>query len=237
MAFPRQVEPERLDELPPEDPDAIRSRRDLQLMTRWMGNARAIVHRLDQCGARRRVRLVVDLGAGDGTFLLAVARRLGPAWRGTTAVLVDRVLSMSAATRQALARAGWEVEVVTADVFDGLARIPDDDDALVLANLVLHHFHREPLRELLAHVAARARRFAACEPRRSRLALGASRLVGLVGCNAVTRHDAVVSVRAGFERHELTELWPAQSGWCVAERAVGPFSHGFVAWRQEARAS
>ena len=52
----------------------------------------------------------------------------------------------------------------------------------------------------------------ACEPRRSRLALGLSHLVWLLGCGPVTYHDAVISVRAGFTGDDLTTLWP-QGGW------------------------
>ena len=83
--------------------------------------------------------------------------------------------------------------------------------------------------ELFALAARRTQAFIACEPRRSTLALAGSRLLGVVGCNDVTRHDAVVSVRAGFSGRELSALWPAAGGWKLDERARGPFSHAFVA--------
>jgi hypothetical protein len=75
------------------------------------------------------------------------------------------------------------------------------------------------------------RLFIACEPRRSAPALAASRLVGLIGCNGVTRHDAVASVRAGFTGSELSALWPAGPGWKLHEGAAGLFSHRFMARR------
>jgi hypothetical protein len=78
--------------------------------------------------------------------------------------------------------------------------------------------------------------FVACEPRRSALALGASRLVGLIGCNEVTRYDAPISVRAGFAGRELSGLWPAGGAWQLREGARGLFSHCFVAGRHEERA-
>jgi hypothetical protein len=60
----------------------------------------------------------------------------------------------------------------------------------------------------------------------------ASRLVGLVGANAVTRADAVLSVRAGFRGKELSALWPASGAeWLLEESAAGPFCHRFVAIR------
>jgi len=54
--------------------------------------------------------------------------------------------------------------------------------------------------------------------------------MGLMGCNAVTRHDARVSVRAGFRDDELSRLWPS-GGWTLEERGAPPFSHLFVARR------
>jgi hypothetical protein len=91
------------------------------------------------------------------------------------------------------------------------------------------------LTELLRLVALRTRVLIACEPRRSGSALLASHLLGLAGCNDVTRHDAVVSVRAGFKARELSALWPERSGWTLRERACGLFSHGFVATRSDCR--
>jgi hypothetical protein len=223
----RRVEPEWLDELPADDPDAVRSRHDLRRVNGWMRNATLVARMLAQ---GRPPANLVELGAGDGTFLLGVARRLGPSWTGTRARLVDRVMLVSEATRRAFADLGWELEVVAADVFVGLARSPARD-ATVLANLFLHHLPDEPLRELLARVAERSGRFIACEPRRSWFALAASRCVGLISGNAVTRHDAVVSVRAGFAGRELTELWPAGEGWILEEHGAGPFSHVFCGRR------
>src|SRR6185312_2676586 len=96
------------------------------------------------------------------------------------------------------------------------------------ANLFLHHFEAPALAHMLALAASRTRLFVGCEPRRSRFALAGASLLGIVGCNDVTRHDAVVSVRAGFRGGEIGSLWPAD-GWRVEEGAWGLFSHRFVA--------
>jgi hypothetical protein len=61
------------------------------------------------------------------------------------------------------------------------------------------------------------------------MSLAGSRLVGLIGCNDVTRHDAPASVKAGFTGAELTRAWPDQAGWLVREWRSGPFSHAFTA--------
>ena len=105
---------------------------------------------------------------------------------------------------------------------------------LIVANLFLHHFSPEPLARLLAAAAVRADHFIACEPRRGRLALAGSHLIGALGVNAVTRADAVSSVHAGFAGAELSALWPAANsapGWSLREYPAGLFSHCLTASR------
>jgi hypothetical protein len=233
--IPRQVEAERLDALPASDPAAIRSRRDLQRLNRLMGQAGSMARLLRRHGATRSMRRVVDLGGGDGTLLLQVARKLSPSCRGVGAVLVDRQALVSERTQEGIEATGWGIEAATLDVFQWLVMTPVHEGTAMIANLFLHHFDDSALRALLEQVSTRAELFVACEPRRDRLTLHASRLVGWIGCNAVTRHDAPISVRAGFTGREISALWAAGGDWRTEEGPIGPFSHCFVAWR-EARA-
>ena len=53
-----------------------------------------------------------------------------------------------------------------------------------------------------------------------------------LGCNDVSRHDAVVSVRAGFNGAELSALWPDPSRWELHEDGPWLFTHRFVARRK-----
>jgi hypothetical protein len=100
---------------------------------------------------------------------------------------------------------------------------------VAIANLFLHPFRDRDLAELLRQSASQTRRFIACEPRRSLAGAAGASLLGLVGCNSVTRHDARVSVRAGVRDHELSALWPRDPRWRLRERRRGPFTHTFVA--------
>ena len=197
----RSLEPEWLDTLPAEDPRAVRSRADLRRVNALMGNARIIARHL---GTARRI---ADLGGGDGSLMRAVARKLG---RELEVTNVDRV-------------AGREV-------FEFLAAPGRALDAIV-ANLFLHHLTVHDLRRLFLFASVRAPIFVACEPRRSRLALAGSRLMWFIGANDVTRHDAVISVRAGFSGGELSACWPLADGWTLLEQPAPPFSHLFVARR------
>ena len=170
---------------------------------------------------------IAEIGAGDGGFLLRVARALGV--RDVEAILVDRKDAVTDDVRAQFAGRGWRAQAIEADVFDWLRATPAMD--AIVANLFLHHFEPPRLAEMLALAAARTRVFVACEPRRSSFALGGARLLGLVGCNDVSRHDAVVSVRAGFRDAEISALWPKDASWSLQEGARGLFSHVFVARR------
>jgi phospholipid N-methyltransferase len=234
MYIPRTIEPEWLDELPPDDPRAMRSRRDLRRINALMMNAAMVA-----CEFRRSCRenspcMIAEIGAGDGTFMLRLAEKTATPRQATRIVLLDRQDTVSRRTLAEFAARGWQAESVMADVFEWLARPADQVYDVIVANLFLHHFDTARLTVLLSLAAQRARRFVACEPRRSGLALAGSRLLGLAGCNDVSRHDAVVSVRAGFDRQELSELWPASRAWILEERAFGLFSHSFVASRVDA---
>lgn len=224
----RCLEPEWLDALAADDPRAVGSRRDLRRINGLMGNA-AILAGAVARHADRPPRAVVDLGAGDGALALQLARRLAPRWPGVRLVLVDRTPAVADATLAAIGAAGWRAETAAADVFDWCDRAKAEPADMVVANLFLHHFAYAALSRLFALLATRGAVVAACEPRRAAIALAGSRLVGLIGGNRVTRHDAVVSVRAGFTGRELSALWPQAPGWTLEERAAGWSSHLFVA--------
>lgn len=224
----RVIEPEWLDDMSPSDPRARHSRQDLRRINFIMGNAGILSTALRRHASSPPQRLI-ELGAGDGTLMLRIARALASEWKGVHVVFVDQVQTVSARTKETFSRLGWTIDAVTADVFDYLAGDLAAD--VVLCNLFLHHFSPEPLRLLLQRCADRTGLFIACEPSRSRLPLWSSHLLSLIGCNDVTRHDAVASVKAGFHRQDLTELWPDSQRWTLLEHGAGAFSHLFVATR------
>jgi hypothetical protein len=239
-ARPRTVRPEILDELPPADVRAIRSRRDLRRVNRAMGScgilSRAVLNALAAAAPENAPR-ILELGGGDGTLALRIATKLATSWPVAELTVLDRQALISAATGTAFAHLGWSLRPLTVDVLEW-ARVPTQQQRssrwdVVLANLFLHHFEDTGLRELLAAAAERCDAFIACEPRRGPAALAASRLLPALGVSADTRHDARVSVRAGFQGEELSRLWPAASrtAWRLTERRAGLFSHLFVAVR------
>lgn len=237
----RVVQPELLDALATDDPRAIHSRRDLRRLNACMGNAAIAARALRNIFLTSPPRHIVDIGAGDGVFLLNVARALSPSGeRGQrftsrrepgSALLVDQQSLLGVETQKDFARFNWTARAWQGDVFEFFENGAPAVD-VVIANLFLHHFLPESLSTLFQAVRRKTQVLVAIEPRRSRPALLFSRLVGLIGCNSVTRHDAVASVRAGFTGRELSALWPDRDGWRVTEQPAGPFSHLFVACRK-----
>jgi hypothetical protein len=226
----RRLTDEILDHLPADDPRAIASRRDLKRINLLMGQTLAMRALLLAVHGKTPPRAIVELGGGDGSFMLKVARGLGRRWRGVTLTLVDQQRVVSARTEAAFEDLGWTLRLVTADIFAFLENCAPRSADIVCANLVLHHFPQDSVRRLFAASAAAGSGFAACEPRRSRLALGATWFLPAIGCNDVTRHDAPASVRAGFRGTELSALWPRE-GWTLVEGAGPLFTHRFGARR------
>jgi hypothetical protein len=225
----RIVEPELLDELPPGDPHAVRSRRDLRRVNAWMRNHTIMANALQTGLNGQTPKQIIELGAGDGHFLLRVAKKVAPRWPDVNMTLLDHQKIVEPQTLAAFAPLGWRAEAVVADVFDWL-QTPAPANVIV-ANLFLHHFGDARLAELLRAIAGRTRLFVAIEPRRERWPGFFSRLLWAIGCNPVTRHDATVSIRAGFSDNELSALWPVGNDWQLTERRTGLFSHLFIARR------
>lgn len=235
VALARIVSAEALDGLAADDPAALRARLDLRRVHRVMRTRHSLLRALQAMVSTRQVTApfrILELGAGDGSLMVGVARALAPSWPRTELTLLDRQPVVDASTLAAYARAGWSASTCKADVLDWAGRAdtalrlghgPAHWD-LIVSNLFLHHFDGTQLDALLRAVATSTSRFLALEPRRGWLALAGSHLIGALGVNAVTRHDAVLSVHAGFRAKELSSLWPGHgAGWTLQESSAGLF--------------
>jgi hypothetical protein len=181
----RVLQAELLDQLPPDHPDALHSRRDLRLINRIMGNHRWFARTLPRLLGPGET--VLEIGAGDGHLGMALAAR------GISADGLDLAPRPAAWPR---ARA-WH----SADLrdFAGYGAYP-----VVIGNLIFHQFSAADLAALGSALGRAARVLVACEPvrrRRSQLLLAV--FGPLLGASAVTRHDGPVSVAAGFRGDEL----------------------------------
>ena len=120
MKLVRTVVAEELDSLGADDPSAMRSRRDLQRVHRAMGTCSVLVSELHTLAARNPARRapvrLLELGAGDATLMLRVARALKPRWSGVQLALLDRVDLLDAKTRAGYAAIGQQRPVSKDDV-------------------------------------------------------------------------------------------------------------------------
>ena len=147
----RVVVPELLDDLPVDDPQAIRSRRDLRLINALMGNERWIARVLAKSDFEGEVS---ELGAGRGEL---IARLAYEGWKCRGYDLQPRPADL-------VEGMDW----VEGDFFEALQ---DDKAVVVVGSLILHHFEEEALLRL-GRLLARKKALIFAEPLRSRLALG-----------------------------------------------------------------
>jgi 2-polyprenyl-3-methyl-5-hydroxy-6-metoxy-1,4-benzoquinol methylase len=202
----RTVETEWLDQLPPADPAAEQSRRDLRWINRRLGASTWFAQQL--AAHAHPAEPMLEIGAGDGSL----TRALREAGHDVTAL--DRVPPPNEW------RTAWHV----CDVFQFTQwrAYP-----VVLANLFLHHFTFEQLAALGAHLRPHARVLLFSEPaRRRRYQWLFALACRIERAHPVTRHDGHVSIAAGFLREELPHalgLTPAEWQWHIHVTALGMY--------------
>ena len=224
----RVLIPELLDSLPPDDAAAQASRRDLRRLHPLLGQVGLWIRWFSKNYPVRPPSSLADLGAGDGSLLGTVLLRAYPkGGHGTRIFFIDRQPVVPESTLAHLRRCNWLPTVVTDDVLNWVEEAPPFSAAL--ANLFLHHLDEPGIKRLFSALAKKADSFASAEPCRTVLARWGARALLLLGCHSVTRHDARVSVRAGFKGKELSALWSSLPGWILRENTAGPFTHFFSA--------
>ncbi len=209
----RLVTPELLDSLPPNDPEAVRSRRDLHRVNRLMGNERWILRAVDDFSKEAAPRMV-EIGAGEGVLCNRLARKF-PEATITAYDLAPRPATLDP-------RVDWR----QGDLFKQPAPCGD----VLIANLFLHHFEDDALAEL-GRWMANFRMGIFNEPDRAHL----PHFLGTLAhpfINRVTRHDMHVSIRAGFAAGEIPRsLGLDATHWKSEETSTWRGARRVIAWR------
>jgi hypothetical protein len=184
----RTLEPEILDSLPPDHPDALHNRRDLRVINRVMGNHRWFHRTLP--ALIRPGEAVLEVGAGTGELGVRLA---------AAGIPVDGLDLWPRPAGWPVPGAWYNTDLRT------FARYADYP--VVIGNLIFHQFSADDLATLGAALRSRARVIAACEPLRRRQSQSLYALLApLLGANYVSRHDGHVSIAAGFCEAELPAL-------------------------------
>jgi hypothetical protein len=216
----RIVEPEWIDRLDPESPEAQRSRRELRRMNALMRNFDWFRTRLadDTSGSWQGL----EIGAGDGALgahLFAdqkTRRRIEFAG-------IDRI------GRPASWPTSWQWVQEDILQFQRWKEFP-----LLIANMVLHHFSEDELARLGVRIRESCRFLFALETARSPLHLAQARVLRTLGAlGPVGYHDASTSIRAGFVGEELPQFLGLRSSewrWRIRSTFFGAYQ--FVAQRR-----
>jgi hypothetical protein len=212
---PRVVIPELLDHLPMDDPEAVRSRRDLQKVNALMGNEHWICRNTGRF-SEATDRGIVEIGAGDGSLCTRLAKRF----------LNAPVAAYDLAPRPAglLPRILWH----QGDLFE--VKEPPAGGVLI-ANLFLHHFEEDALAELGHRWVAGFEVVIFNEPDRARVPHVLGNLMH-PWINQVTRHDLHASINAGFAAGEMARsLNLDPSHWKIEETSTWRGARRVLAWQ------
>lgn len=207
----RSVQPEILDSLPENHPDAVANRRDLRLINGIMGNFRWFRRALPR--ELRPGDRILELGAGTGDLGLALREACGGK--------AIRYCGLDLWSRPPEWPAAWDW--IREDL---LSFQHYSEYTILVANLILHQFSDFDLERIGVRVKdSRIRLILANEPRRHKIHQGQLQLLRPFGLHPISRHDGNVSVAAGFQGAELAErLGLTDAEWNVEIRS------GFLGW-------
>jgi SAM-dependent methyltransferase len=185
----RTIQPELLDTLSPQHPDAQQNRRDLRLTNQITGTHRWIARALP--ALLHDDERALEIGAGTGELAALLSHR---------GVAVDGLDLWPAPANWPASRQWHRDDVRSFAHFD-------DYDAIV-GNLIFHQFHAHELAALGAGWnQSRVRVVVAAEPARRRMSQTLYRTLGpCFGANHVSLHDAHASIAAGFVGDELARF-------------------------------
>lgn len=182
----RSIQPEILDSLPHDHPAALRNRRDLRLINFLMGAGRWFARTLPRVTSYRDSFL--ELGAGTGELGRSLAASIDPV----------RYAGLDLWPRPPDWPDHWrwlQTDLLDFQNYSGTS--------VVIGNLILHQFSASELAGIGRMMQRHARTLVFSEPARRPLHVWQIRLLAPFGLSSVARHDALVSIAAGFMGDEL----------------------------------
>jgi SAM-dependent methyltransferase len=190
------------------DPElAAASYRFMGTVNRWFGGIRTVRLFLDKEFVRHPpagpVR-ILDIGAGAGDIPLALWRRAqsrGLDLRFTCLELSPTAIAAARARMEPAAAAA--IQLLREDVFRHHPAVPYD---YAVSSMCFHHFDEARILELVGRLRGFVgRALLINDLRRSPLAYAGAGLL-LAGSHPGIRHDALLSIRRGFQPDELRRL-------------------------------
>lgn len=180
---------------------------ELQLVNRWMGDARSLKATLLREIEDQSLKSfsVLDVGAGSGELL-----RVTVTWARQTGRRVSAVgLELNERSAESINEESKRFDEITSVRGDALA-LPFSDSQFdyVICSLFTHHFVDEQVVQILREMSRVARRriFVIDLHRHPIAYLLYTTLGKLVLHNRLLRHDGALSILRSFKAHELLEL-------------------------------
>jgi len=208
MAFltNRTITPELMDRDDVSTEDLNRSFRFIRAVNRLLSGSRAVIYHLNQWAKswapESRIE-ILDIGTGCADIPLAITRWAARRKLQIHITAVDRHAGTLEHARRQVADHP-DITLLQADALDLPFKAGQFD--YVLASMFLHHLTDLEVLTALRSMDNLARRGIIWNDlTRSRRALIWSHLLTLP-CSHIVRHDATVSVRAGFTRAEVLDL-------------------------------
>lgn len=210
----RRVIPEILDSLAGDDPEAIRSRKDLRRINFLMGSERWVCSELKRF-PRAAAFGLVEIGAGDG----ALCSQMASLFPEASIAAYDLALRPEKLAQ----RVTWH----EGDLF---TKPTPKSGGILVANLFLHHFEPTALAALGQWIAGFDVMIFNEPDRRSVPHLLGNLLHPMI--NRVTQHDMHVSIDAGFAKGEMAEfLGLDERHWQIRETSTWRGARRVVACR------
>lgn len=189
-----------------------------RLLAGWLAQARR------QGGAPPCLR-ILDVGAGAGAGSAALLAWFRAQGHAALLTALDRRASHLAAGRP------WPagVDLAAGDVFAPPLRERTFD--LVIASLLLHHFHGAAAATLLRQLAALSRGAVLIHDlERGWLGYAGFSVVAALRCCPMTRHDGRISFRQAYTRQEAAELARTAGFRHYQVQSAGRFRWGLTIW-------
>ena len=211
----RIVQPEILDTLAENDPEALKIRRDIKLFNILMGNFRWFERELPKVLLRGDSLLEIGAGHGD------LGRHLHKTVLANSTCQLD---GLDLCSRPLDWPANWNWHREDIRTFDRY-----DEYEVILANFVLHQFEDSVLRDLGRRCCKTRRVILACETARRKFHLHQLKLAKCLGMSKASVHDAKASIESGFVAEELPSLlgleptewtWLCQTGFLDQYRMI-----------------
>lgn len=225
----RVLTPELMDDPRVAEPELRSALGYLRFINRFLGGTRALMRHLapwSRRWPRERPISVLDLGTGSADVPLAACRWARARGLNMRVTAIDTHEATLRVARERASAEPW-VKIEACDARGALARFGCGSFDYVHAGLFLHHLTDAEVLRVLADMGRLCRAGLVWNDLRRSMLHRALVGAAVIGQKRIARHDARVSVEAGFTRGEVEQL-AMKAGVPWARFRAGPLFYRFT---------